>query len=42
MDNLVHEFIKFVNSQEGQEIVVKDGYYPMPAAVATETLALLK
>ena len=36
MDKLVHEFVKFVNSKEGQEIVVKDGYYPMPAAMATE------
>src|SRR6266568_2375802 len=34
MDKLVQEFVKFVNSKEGQEIVVKDGYYPMPAAVA--------
>ena len=42
MNKLVHEFVKFVNSKEGQEIVVKDGYYPMPAAVATETLAALK
>jgi phosphate transport system substrate-binding protein len=42
MDKLVHEFIKFVNSKAGQEVVVKDGYFPMPAAVATETLALLK
>jgi len=42
MDKLVHEFIKFVNSKAGQEVVVKDGYYPMPASVATETLALLK
>jgi phosphate transport system substrate-binding protein len=42
IDKLVHEFVKFVNSKEGQEIVVKDGYYPMPAAVATETLAALK
>jgi phosphate transport system substrate-binding protein len=42
MDKLVHEFVKFVNSKEGQEIVVKDGYYPMPAAVATETLMALK
>jgi phosphate transport system substrate-binding protein len=42
MDKLVHEFVKFVNSKEGQEIVVKDGYYPMPAAVATETLTALK
>lgn len=42
MDKLVHEFMKFVNSKQGQEIVVKDGYFPMPAAVAAETLALLK
>ena len=42
MDKLVHEFVKFVNSKEGQEIVVKDGYYPMPAAIATETLMALK
>jgi phosphate transport system substrate-binding protein len=41
MNKLVHEFVKFVNSKEGQEIVVKDGYYPMPAVVATETLAAL-
>jgi phosphate transport system substrate-binding protein len=42
MDKLVHEFVKFVNSKEGQEIVVKDGYYPMPAAIANETLMALK
>ena len=42
MDKLVHEFVKFINSKEGQEIVVKDGYYPMPAAIATETLMALK
>jgi phosphate transport system substrate-binding protein len=42
MDKLVHEFVKFINSKEGQEIVVKDGYYPMPATIATETLMALK
>ena len=41
-DKLVHEFMKFVNTKEGQEVVVKDGYYPMPAAVAAETLTALK
>src|SRR5262245_15565797 len=40
-DKLVHEFVKFVNSKQGQEIVVKDGYFPMPATVATETLKTL-
>ena len=42
MDKLVQEFLKFVNSKEGQEVVVKDGYYPMPASVTTATLAGLK
>ncbi len=38
MDKLVQEFLTFVNAKEGQSIVVKDGYYPMPAALAAETL----
>ena len=42
LEKLVQEFLKFVNSKEGQEIVVKDGYYPMPASLATETLAVLQ
>jgi phosphate transport system substrate-binding protein len=42
LDKLTHEFIKFVLSKAGQEVVVKDGYYPLPAAVAGETVALLK
>ena len=42
MDKLTLEFLKFVLSKEGQEIVVKDGYYPMPKAVADEVLAALQ
>lgn len=42
MDKLTLEFIKFVLSKEGQEVVVKDGYYPMPNAVAEEVLNSLK
>jgi phosphate transport system substrate-binding protein len=42
LDKLTQEFIKFVVSKAGQEIVVKDGYFPLPAAVAGETVALLK
>lgn len=38
MDTLTKEFLKFVLSKDGQEIVVKDGYYPMPAEVVTEAL----
>lgn len=30
MDPLIKEFIRFVLSKEGQEIVIKDGYYPLP------------
>lgn len=30
---LVREFIKFVLSREGQEIVIQDGFGPLPAAV---------
>ena len=33
---LVEEFIKFVASKEGQRIVVKDGYFPLTAELATE------
>lgn len=35
---LVREFVKLVLSQQGQEVVVKDGYIPLPAAVAGRTL----
>ncbi|MGA9572444.1 MAG: phosphate ABC transporter substrate-binding protein PstS family protein [Lysobacterales bacterium] len=31
---LTHEFIKLVLSREGQQVVVKDGYIPLPAKVA--------
>ena len=36
MDKLTGEFLKYVVSKEGQEIVVKDGYFPIPAEVAAE------
>jgi phosphate transport system substrate-binding protein len=42
LDPVVREFLKFVFSREGQEIVIKDGYYPLPAKVVTEELAKLK
>ena len=35
---LTAEFIKLVLSREGQEVVVKDGYIPLPAAVAEREL----
>lgn len=42
MDPLVHEFLAFVLSREGQEIVVKDGYFPMTPKLAEDNLKLLK
>jgi phosphate transport system substrate-binding protein len=41
MDPLTREFLKFLLSREGQEVVVKDGFLPLPAAVAQEELAKL-
>jgi phosphate transport system substrate-binding protein len=34
LPKLTEEFLKYVLSKEGQEIVVKDGYFPLPAKVA--------
>lgn len=34
LPTLQKEFLKFVLSQEGQQIVAKDGYLPLPATVA--------
>ena len=42
MDKLTSEFITFVLSKQGQEIVIKDGYFPLPADVADEGRASLK
>jgi len=42
MDALTKEFLKFVLSREGQEIVVKDGFLPLPAKVVEEELAKLQ
>ncbi len=35
------EFIKMVLSKQGQEVVVKDGYIPLPAKMAANALATL-
>ena len=42
IDPLVKEFAKFVFSKEGQEVVIKDGFFPLPASVAKEELAKLE
>jgi phosphate transport system substrate-binding protein len=41
LDKLTSEFLKFAASKEGQEIVVKDGYYPIPAKVASDDQKVL-
>jgi phosphate transport system substrate-binding protein len=41
MDPLQTEFLKLIYSKEGQEVVVKDGYDPLPAQVASDELAKL-
>ena len=39
---LVAEFMKFVLSKEGQQIVVKDGFGPLPSAAIKKELAKLE
>lgn len=41
LPKLIKEFLMFVLSKEGQEIVVKDGYLPLTAEVAAQQAALL-
>ena len=38
LDPLRREFIKYVFSKQGQEVVVKDGFFPITAAIAREAL----
>jgi phosphate transport system substrate-binding protein len=42
MDRLTYEFIRFINSRQGQEIVVRDGYFPLPGEAAKQSLAQIK
>ncbi|MCA9784678.1 MAG: phosphate ABC transporter substrate-binding protein [Calditrichaeota bacterium] len=42
MDPLVREFLRFVLSKEGQQIVIKDGYLPLSAEMVTQELARVK
>ncbi|HIJ78775.1 MAG: phosphate ABC transporter substrate-binding protein PstS family protein [Desulfobulbaceae bacterium] len=41
LDKLTAEFLKFVLSKEGQQIVVKDGYLPLPAKAIEAELGKL-
>jgi phosphate transport system substrate-binding protein len=42
LDPLVAEFVKMVLSKEGQEVVVKDGYFPLPGRIEQEEVAKLR
>lgn len=42
LDPLVREFLKFVLSYEGQQVVIKDGYLPLPYNVVMEELKNLE
>ena len=42
LDPLVREYVKYILSQEGQQVVVKDGYLPIAPKIVQEELAKLK
>jgi phosphate transport system substrate-binding protein len=42
LDPLVREFLKYVYSQEGQQVVVKDGFFPLSATMADTELKKLE
>ena len=42
LDPVTREFARLILSKEGQEVVVKDGYFPIPSAVATEELGKIQ
>jgi len=42
LDPLVREFIKYILSREGQEIVVKEGYLPLTNEMAQKELAKIQ
>ncbi|RZI67979.1 MAG: phosphate-binding protein, partial [Pseudomonas sp.] len=39
LNPLEAEFVKLILSKQGQEVVMKDGYIPLPAKVASKALA---
>lgn len=39
LDPLMKEFVKFIFTGQGQEVVIKDGYYPVTHSIAKEELA---
>ncbi len=41
LDRLTHEFLRFVLARQGQDVVAKDGYFPLTAGLAEEILGEL-
>lgn len=41
LDPLRLEFLKYVLSMEGQQVVIKDGYMPLPATVDSEQMTVI-
>jgi phosphate transport system substrate-binding protein len=39
LDPITREFVKMIQTKEGQEVVIKDGYFPIPATVARQEVA---
>lgn len=39
LDPLMREFVKFMFTREGQGVVIKDGYFPVPNSIAKEELS---
>jgi len=42
LDPLILEFVKYILSKEGQKVVIKDGYIPLPASVIEEELGKIR
>ena len=42
LDPLTREFAKLILSKQGQEVVIKDGYFPIPASIAKEELGKIQ
>jgi len=42
LDTLTYEFLRYALSGQGQEVVVRDGYFPLPADAAASVLEKLK
>jgi phosphate transport system substrate-binding protein len=42
LDTLVKEFLKFVYSREGQQVVVKDGFFPLSPAMGEKEMKKLE